>query len=618
MKNNEEQNKKIQDDEKRKESVSSSKSEDASESESEQGCYIPIKKEKINYQILDNKSFDKIIQYIQNINSFQQQLKSGKYIQTQKTNHLYDQTTFTKELTNEFSIISNKKNEKEKLTEEQNANNNNLYKSSDNVIKVNNPNTSMMNLFLNANKTKEKEKEEIIKLKSELSEITKKYQTEIDNYKTVVNDLTSKISNLEKELSDIKQLNTKLISRDNINKTSFGSIYTNEKLLSKILSYLETHEKLNFSKSNIFLYKSVFFKAVSENLLKKIKNKEYIIEKLSGEDLNTKFDVKENEILELFRDYIINQKVCGYDMRNEIVKSLIFLENFVTIPMANYKLSMTSGKKNSESMFDLFQEKSTEQKKPKFFSKFFSALKSEIKEEIGIVTNQQNTPKNNYISFSPQEYINIFDSDRHVLQTYKTDKSLNVKFIYESTDKIKQLLNEFFICQLPQASYQKFITKICETFSDLLFSSYLALNDIKNLEIIMYALYCRYMKYKAKIEDLQGVIDDLNHFAESSRQIKEMISKSKNELEFKYTNSIMTISQLNNNINKKDEELIKLKSDMKEKEEKYNKLKNDFIKEYNLIKNEFDFTKKERDTIKKIFLEFKEYFIKIVTGELLK
>ena len=235
-----------------------------------------------------------------------------------------------------------------------------------------------------------------------------------------------------------------------------------------------------------------------------------------------------------------------------------------------------------------------------------------------MATNQQNMPKNNYISFTPQEYINIFDTDRHVLQTYKTDKSLNVKFIYENADKIKQLLNEFFVAQLPQTSYQKFITKICETFSELLFSSYLALNDIKNLEIIMYALYCRYMKYKAKIEDLQGVIDDLNHFAESSRQIKEMLSKAKNELEFKYTNSVMTISQLNNNINKKEEELIKLKSDMKEKEEKYNKLKNDVIKEYNLIKDEFDFTKKERDSIKKIFLEFKEFFIKVVTGDLLK
>ena len=35
-------------------------------------------------------------------------------------------------------------------------------------------------------------------------------------------------------------------------------------------------------------------------------------------------------------------------MRNEIVKSLIFLENYVSIPMTNFKLS--SGKKNDESL----------------------------------------------------------------------------------------------------------------------------------------------------------------------------------------------------------------------------------------------------------------------------
>jgi hypothetical protein len=354
---------------------------------------------------------------------------------------------------------------------------------------------------------------------------------------------------------------------------------------------------------------------VSENLLKIVKKKNYILEKLSGEDLNTKFDVKESEILDLFREYIINQKVCGVDMRNEIVKSLIFLENYVSIPMTNFKLS--SGKKNKENMFDLPEEKQ-EQKKPKFFSKFLSALKSEIKEEIGIAPKQENLPKNNYISFTPKEYVNIFESDRHVLQTYKTDKSLNVKFIYENSDKIKKLLNDFFVSQLPQTSYQKFVTKICETFSELLFSSFLALNDIKNLEIIMYALYCRYMKYKTKIEDLEGVIEDLNHFVETSRQIKDMMTKAKNELEFKYTNSVMTISQLNNSINKKDEEIRKITGEMKEKEEKYDKFKNEIIKEYKVIKDEFYFTKNERDTIKSVLLELKEYFIKVVTGDLLK
>ena len=617
MKKNEESEKEIEkkENDKRKESVSSSKSEEVSETDSYQNDYIPIKKETSHYQIIDNKLFNKIIQYIKDINTFQQQLKSGKIIPKQTTKVIYDSSQFTKSLTNEFSIISNKQNEKQNLNQDNENNNNNLYKSSDNVIKVNNPNTSIMNLFMNANKVKEKDKEEILKLKTDLAEITKKTETEIDNYKTVINDLTLKIATLEKELKDIKDVNMKLIARQNINKTSFGIIYTNEKLLTKILSYLETQEKFDFSKSNSFLYKNIFFKAVSENLLKIVKKKNYILEKLSGEDLNTKFDVKETEILDLFREYIINQKVCGVDMRNEIVKSLIFLENYVSIPMTNFKLS--SGKKNKENMFDLPEEKQ-EQKKPKFFSKFLSALKSEIKEEIGIAPKQENLPKNNYISFTPKEYVNIFESDRHVLQTYKTDKSLNVKFIYENSDKIKKLLNDFFVSQLPQTSYQKFVTKICETFSELLFSSFLALNDIKNLEIIMYALYCRYMKYKTKIEDLEGVIEDLNHFVETSRQIKDMMTKAKNELEFKYTNSVMTISQLNNSINKKDEEIRKITGEMKEKEEKYDKFKNEIIKEYKVIKDEFYFTKNERDTIKSVLLELKEYFIKVVTGDLLK
>ena len=417
MKKNEELEK-----DKRKESVSSSKSEDVSESDSDQGIYIPIKKEKSNYQIIDGKLLDKIVQYIKNINSFQEKLKSSSNYQIINKKHNFEQTELIKSLTNEICIISNKENEK-KNSEEDNINNN-FYKSSDNLLKINNPNpnTSMMSLFMKSNKSKEKDKEEIIKLKSELSELKKKSQTEIDNYKHVINDSSSKVETSEKELNNIKYINAKLKSRQNLNKTSFELIYTNEKLLTKIISYLEIQEKFNFSKSNIFLYKNIFFKAVSENLLKTIKHKNYIIEKLSGQDLLEKFDVKEQEISQLFNEYILNQKISGIDMRNEIVKSLIFLESYVTIPMTNYKLSKN---KKSENMFDLPQEK-TENKKPKFFSKIFSALKSEIKEEIGIGNKPQNIIKNNYISFSPNEYINIFDTDRHVLQTAKTDKSLKI------------------------------------------------------------------------------------------------------------------------------------------------------------------------------------------------
>ena len=69
---------------------------------------------------------------------------------------------------------------------------------------------------------------------------------------------------------------------------------------------------------------------------------------------------------------------------------------------------------------------------------------------------------------------------------------------------------------------------------------------------------------------------------ESSRQIKEMMTKAENDLEFKYTNSVMTILQLNNSINKKDEEIIKLNGEIKEKEEKSNKFKNEITLIYML------------------------------------
>ena len=155
-------------------------------------------------------------------------------------------------------------------------------------------------------------------------------------------------------------------------------------------------------------------------------------------------------------------------------------------------------------------------KKGKFFTKFFSALKSEIKEEIGMNQKSENVITNNFISFNPEEFNDIFETDKHVLKTFKTDKSLNVQYEYTENNlnvqyeyteknKIKDIINEFFVCQLPQASYQKFITKICETFSDLLHSSFLALNDIKNLQIIVYALYCRYMKNKVKMHYIADI-----------------------------------------------------------------------------------------------------------------
>ena len=589
---------------KRKESASSSKSGggDKSESESEER-FIPIKKEVSNCIIIEKKFFDKLVQYIQKTNTFKQQLKNNFYKQKNKPE-------YSKILTHEFSIISTNQNKnKNEINSKNDTNkNNNENNKNDNINKANNVNVnnSMMNLFMNSQKGKDKE--EISKLKMTIEEMNKKNEEEINSYKEIIKELSSKIESLENEIKKLNNIKEEKKLKENLSKSKIEIIFSNSKLLIKIISYLENNEKINLSKCNSFLYKSLYYKALSKKIYNKLIIKEKILAKFENEDLTSKFEVKENEILELFRNYIINQKISGIEMRNEIVKSLIFLETHVKIPLANFKSPINE----KEHLF-----KMDEPKKPKFFSKFFSALKSEIKEEIGMSQKNEIILNNNFISFTPKEYVNIFDSDRHVLQTFKTDKSLNVKFDYKDADKIKEIINEFFICQLPQASYQKYISKISETFSDLLYASFLALNDIKNLEIIVYALYCRYMKFKLKIEDLQSVIEDLNHYAESSRQIKEMLTKSKNEVEFKYTNSLMTISQLNSNIKEKEEEIKNINLKMKENQEKYDKFKNEIIKEYKKIEDDFRFTKKERDLIKGILNELKDFFIKVVSGELL-
>ena len=85
---------------KRKESVSSSRSEDVTESEDFQSIYIPIKKEKSIFQIIDNKLYDKIVQHIKNVNAFQDKIKLRANTQQKSSKQNFYQTKFIKLLTN--------------------------------------------------------------------------------------------------------------------------------------------------------------------------------------------------------------------------------------------------------------------------------------------------------------------------------------------------------------------------------------------------------------------------------------------------------------------------------------------------------------------------------------
>ena len=157
-------------------------------------------------------------------------------------------------------------------------------------------------------------------------------------------------------------------------------------------------------------------------------------------------------------------------------------------------------------------------------------------------------------------------------------------------------------------------------FSDLLYSCYLALRDIKNLEIVKHALYCRFMKYRERSAEMEIEIRDMNQFAKSSKEVKEMLLKQKNEVEIKYNNSLMIIAQLNDEKVENDKKIGELNEKMKKNAEKYELFKTQIIKEYKNIQSDFSLTKKERDLLKSTLIDFKNYFMKFIgdDGELIE
>ena len=128
------------------------------------------------------------------------------------------------------------------------------------------------------------------------------------------------------------------------------------------------------------------------------------------------------------------------------------------------------------------------------------------------------------------------------------------------------------------------------------------------------------MKYKERAAEMEIEIRDMNQFARSSREVKEMLLKQKNEVEIKYNNSLMIIAQLNDEKVLNDQKIAELNEKMKKNSEKYELFKTQIIKEYKNIQTDFSLTKKERDLLKSTLIDFKNYFMKFIgdDGELIE
>ena len=572
---------KVEKETKKEEENESDEGSETSESSIEVNSLV-IKKETSKTLTIDNDSYQKLVLFLQD-------LINSNNILKEKLNKTYS-TESTQ--TEKINIEEENKNEKEK----ENENEKNLIQN------LENQNKELL----------ERNKELKLEIEKNLKEIE---QLKLDLLKHNEQSL-NKIIKLETDKNDLQNELKKL--KENGQKNIFREIYSTSKLFNYIIKYLDNKDKIVLSKSNSKLYHELYFKTMFEIMKKKIKKKEEIINNLNKEDLSTRFKVNEAEIEDLIKEYLLEDKISGKEIRNEIVQSLIFLNKYVKIPLKNFK--EPNSNLESEKQEKGFFLKNTKGNLFGRLSSFVSVIKGEEEDENQRNINKEeneNIINNNYnvIKFPDSEFKNLYESDRHILETYNTDNTINVKFEYEKPEKIKELLNEFFKCQLPKPSYQKFLVKICEVFSNLLFACYCALKDIKNLEIIKYALYCRYMKNRIKIEELNSEIDDLNQFAESSKEIKDMLLKQKQEVDIKYNNSLMKITQLNEekiNIQKRVNEL---EEELKNSNKKFDDFKNQISNEYKKIKNDFELTQKEKDLFKNTLLDFKNYFMKFIGND---
>ena len=556
-------------------------------SSSESYQRVNIKKEKIKTISIDIKIYNKLI------NLLQKTLKINKDLQQKLINQI-DKEVQTEQIYNEFNNNNdniNNNNIKEKDDKKNNVeiNKNNENFSSKNILKNNlEKEENIFNFDLNEYEIEIKKLNEKILI---LTEENKKLKEENENLKIEHKNEINKIETSTKE--DLMKISKKIdffMENDITSSTDkFSYIYNNLKIFYLISDYLEYDDLINLSKVNIKLYQTYFFRTNFKFIIKKYSNLKKLKDNLKNdEEVEKLYNINNEELKNIYKDYLKKAKVCGFELKKAIINSLLLLEKDIINHMKNVK-----------------------------------DLKPEIKDIYNIPKFEENInkiPNNNYttIKFFEEEKIDIKElneKDNYILNIIKNDKILNLLFPYDNPKIIDKIITNFVNHKFKDQDYfHIFLEKLCrKIFPDLLISSAKALKDIQNLEIIKYSLYYRYLKIKLDLTDIEEENSTLKDNNESIRNTMEIFKQYKYDIENKYNNNLLNL----NNIQKKYE---KNKENYENLKKEYENFKIGVQKEYSVLKTNFSIIQKENEFLKNILKDFKNYFMKYIDdkGEILE
>ena len=543
-------------------SVSGTQSEDGYESN-----YIEITKEKQKVMTLDYKLYDKLITFINANNNVLMNIKNKKNIIK------YSQKTQTEE-----EIIKGEAMKEMKQKEKE-------------ILILRQENIETKNEL-------EKYKKINLDLEKKYNDIKDEYNKEIKEKNDIIEKLNETINKLKEEINNNKN---KMFNM--INYSPIERVFDNDKLVDKILAYLPFEYYLTLASLNRKIHFHLYYKKKYSYIEDKYKAKLKLIEEITDSKIPIKYQIDEEEILQLVKKYTEPHLIPGNPMRYSLLHSLLFIENLVRKPLQE----QYDTKKNNNEIAE---------KAKLILNDLFKVIKNEEINEITQIMKNKKIKKelnSKILTIFRDDFMDLTKMDKNIINMFKNDQYINIKFEFKSAEDVKTLLRYFLKNGLNQEYYNKFFQYLIDEYCELFFNCYDSLNSIKELEIVNIAIDSRYKKTNYLMKEMNYMVAELSNYCETSKKLKETLLKQKNEVEIKYNDCLMMNSSLNKKLLNDNQLIEKLQEEKLKIKDEVTIIKNKMIKDYQQIEKSYNIVNKERNDLIKIFLDLKNFFIKTIS-----
>ena len=432
-------------------------------------------------------------------------------------------------------------------------------------------------------------------LKSQVDMLTMDKGKILNDYNNLKSSSKEKIAKLQNEIlvhqKEIKNLNEELVSlatqMKSMRKVSNCELVLfNEKLTNKILSYLPFEYIFHFCSLNTYTHSHFYHRQRCEYLEATLQNALKSISLLTSKDIPSQYSITNAQMENIYQHVINSDKLFLSYLRRRIIRSMMFIEEVVRVPLRKIKLE-------------------------KIDSNLSNRMLSIIKDR-GDIDSELSELNGDIVDFPSKDTMVALDNDevdKKILDLYYNNARTKLSFDFTSKEEIKSLLDLFFRAKLSKDNYATFLQRIVEEFSGLLFDSFTSLKEIKEIEIVCRSMEIRQLKMRNQIEELSCEVKDLNKFAKSSKEIKEMLLRQKSEVELKYNDALIQIASMTTEKERMKKNIEDIDRERITAEKEFNELKMKLINEFKQVQNETEGLKKERDVLRSTLIDFKNFFM---------